>query len=119
MMRVLSAAQKHRFDEEGFLVVEDVLDPDLEVASVLAEYADVLDEVARGLCSAAVIGSTYADLPFPERLIRLCEESGRAFPQDSTSACLRPASVMTRPSMSARRYSGSWPVRGCSTLWRT
>lgn len=81
-MRVLSAAQKQQFDDEGFVVVEDVLDPTLEVAGVLAEYGDVLDEIARGLRSAGVIESIHADLPFPERLIRVCEEGGRAFPQD-------------------------------------
>ena len=82
MTRVLSAAQRQQFDDEGFLVVEDVLDPILDIGSVLAEYADVLDELALGLFAAAAIDSPYSEFPFPERLIQVCEAGGRAFPQD-------------------------------------
>jgi hypothetical protein len=81
-MRVLTKAQKQRFDEDGFLVVEDVLDPILDIAPVLDEHAVVLDEIACKLCADGVIASTHAGLPFPQRLIRVCEESGRAFPQE-------------------------------------
>jgi len=79
---MLSTAQKQRFERDGFLVVEDVLDPVLDIGWVLDEYAEILDEIARKLCALGVIGSTYADLPFPERLIQVCAESGRVLPQD-------------------------------------
>jgi hypothetical protein len=81
MMRVLSSAQRQQFDEEGFVVVDDVLDPILDIGPVLAEYADVLDEIARELYAAGTIDSTFADLPFPERLIRVCEAGGRVLPE--------------------------------------
>ena len=80
-MRVLSAAQRQQFDDEGFVVVHDVLDPILDIGPVLAEYADLLDEIALGLYAAGTIESTYADLPFPERLIRVCEAGGRVLPE--------------------------------------
>jgi hypothetical protein len=80
-MQILSPAHKRQFDDEGFVVVDDVLDPILDIGRVLAEYADVLDEIARGLFAADSIDSTYADLPFPERLIRVCEAGGRVLPE--------------------------------------
>ena len=54
-MRVLSAAQRQQFDDEGFVVVHDVLDPILDIGPVLAEYADLLDEIALGLYAAGTI----------------------------------------------------------------
>ena len=81
-MRILSAAYKPRFESDGFLVVEDVLDPAQEIERVLEEYAGVLDEIACRLRAQGVIDSTHADFPFAERLIQVCAESGRALPQD-------------------------------------
>jgi len=80
-MRVLSAAQQRHFDAEGFVVVDDVLDPDQEIADVLAEYADALGEIASDLHSRGAIPSTYAELPFTERLIRVSQECGQPIPQ--------------------------------------
>ena len=81
-MRILSAAQKRRFESDGFLLVEDVLDPRQDIERVLDEYAAVLDEIACRLWAQGVISSAYAHLPFAERLIQVCAESGRALPQD-------------------------------------
>ena len=80
-MRVLTPAQREQFQEEGYLVVEDVLDPDYEIAPVMAEYAEVLDGIARSLLEEGAIRSAYPELPFDQRLIRICAESGRNFPQ--------------------------------------
>jgi phytanoyl-CoA hydroxylase len=80
-MRVLSQAQQRQFEDAGFVVVEDALDPDQEIAGVLAEYADALDEIAREFHASGAIRSIYADLPFAERLIRVSQESGRPVPQ--------------------------------------
>src|SRR5262249_37743514 len=70
-----------QFEDEGFVVVEDALDPDQEIAGVLAEYADALDEIAREFHASGAIRSIYADLPFTERLVRVSQESGRPVPQ--------------------------------------
>ena len=80
-MRVLTAAQRAQFEDEGYLLVEDVLDPAADLAPVLDEYAGVLDGIARGLLAEGAIGSTYPEVPFRERLIAICAESGRNFPQ--------------------------------------
>jgi phytanoyl-CoA hydroxylase len=81
-MRILSSAQRRHFEEEGFLVVENLLDPDRALAPVIAEYAEVLDGLAATLADTGVIASTYSHLPFEARLIQLCVESGRNFPQE-------------------------------------
>ncbi|HEY1296734.1 MAG TPA: phytanoyl-CoA dioxygenase family protein [Chloroflexota bacterium] len=80
-MRVLSRAQRQHFDSEGFVVVEDVLDPDQEIAGVLAEYADALGEIANDFHHKGLIPTPYGELPFTERLIRVSQESGQPIPQ--------------------------------------
>jgi phytanoyl-CoA hydroxylase len=81
-MRILSAAHKRQFEDEGFVVVEDVLDPPQEIAGVLDEYAERLATISHELFANGAISSTYAALVFAERLIRVCEESGRVVPQE-------------------------------------
>jgi len=80
-VRVLSRAQQQDFESEGFVVVEDVLDPDQEIAGVLAEYADALDEIATDFLQKGLIESTHSELGFTERLIRVSQESGQPIPQ--------------------------------------
>lgn len=78
---ILSEEQLRQLEEEGYVVVEGVLDPARDIAPVWAEYEAVLDGIARALHAEGAIRSTYADLPFCERLVQICVESGRNFPQ--------------------------------------
>jgi len=80
-MTILSAAQRRQFDEEGYVVIEDVLDPELDIEPVMAEYESVLDGLAESLHADGTIASAYRSLPFSERLVQVCIESGRNFPQ--------------------------------------
>ena len=80
-MKILTPAQKEQFFAEGYLVVEDVLDPVEDIQPVLDEYAVVLDGIVRNLHREGVIKSTYAGLALAERLTAVCAESGRNFPQ--------------------------------------
>ena len=81
MATTLSSTQREQFESEGYLVVEDVLDAERELQPVLDEYAGVLDRIASALHAEGALSSTYAELPFVERLIEVCVESGRNFPQ--------------------------------------
>lgn len=81
-MRVLTAEQREQFDVEGYLLVEGLFDPERDIRPVLDEYNDVLDGLARDLVAEGQLVSTHADLPFAERLVAICEESGRNFPQE-------------------------------------
>lgn len=78
-MRILSEAQVQHLADEGYLVVEDVLDPMRDLQPLLTEYAEVLDGVATSLHTEGAIGSTYDDLPFYDRLIQVHSESRRTF----------------------------------------
>ena len=80
-MPVLTADQKQQFAEEGYLVVNDILDPVLDLTPVWDEYGELLDGIAESVYQEGAIRSSYRDLPFEQRLIRVCEESGRNFPQ--------------------------------------
>jgi hypothetical protein len=46
---------------------------------VFAEYARLLDEIAESLCAEGALRSSYRELPFTDRLIRVFVESGRNF----------------------------------------
>ena len=80
-MAHLTEAQVAQFKEEGYLVVEDVLDPEQDLDPVIEEYADVLDQLAQELYDKGEISSTYNDLPFGERLTKIYAESGRVHAQ--------------------------------------
>jgi phytanoyl-CoA hydroxylase len=65
----LSAAQLEQFDREGYLVVENVLDPKEDIAALFAEYSTVLDNIVDGLVADGTLSSRYEHLPFGDRLI--------------------------------------------------
>ena len=69
-MTVLTASHKEQLAAEGYVVVDGVFDPPVDLAPLLAEYNAALDEIATELQANGVIRSTYADLPFEERLIQ-------------------------------------------------
>lgn len=81
MMAALSPSQVLQFHEEGYLLVEDIFDPEADIGPLLAEYEGVLDRLANDLFEQGSIASTYAELPFSDRLIRIYEESGTVHPQ--------------------------------------
>ena len=76
----LSASQRQQFEAQGFLLVEDLLDPRDDLGPVLDEYADVLESLAARLQADGSVSDTFSGLPFVERLVALCEASGRALP---------------------------------------
>ena len=77
----LTEDQVDGYHEEGFLIVEGLLDPEVDLGPVIREYEEVLDRLARELCEAGEIASTYAELPFGKRLIQVYVESGRVHAQ--------------------------------------
>lgn len=80
-MPALNVAQLSRFAEEGYLVVEGVLDPVTHIQPLMDEYALVLDAVAGSFLAQGLLRSSYGDLPFRERLIEIVAESGRSLSQ--------------------------------------
>lgn len=63
---VISETQRAFFAENGFLAIEGVLDAD-DLAPLEAEYAALLDEVARALFETGSLPALFEDLPFGQR----------------------------------------------------
>jgi phytanoyl-CoA hydroxylase len=80
VVKVLTAAQRQQFDDEGYVVIDGVLDVEREIAPVMAEFSQVLDGIAADLLAEGAISSGYDELPFSDRLTRICQETGRNFP---------------------------------------
>lgn len=80
-MAHLSADQVAQFEEQGYLVVGGLLDPEADLDPIIEEYKGVLDRLAQDLVASGQITSTYADLTFGERLIRIYQESGKVHAQ--------------------------------------
>jgi len=80
-MGSLTQEQITQFEEEGYLLVQGLFDPEEDLDPIIDEYKGVLDRLAAELYAAGAISSLYEDLPFGERLIRLYQESGKVHAQ--------------------------------------
>ena len=80
-MSLLSNAQLEQFHEDGYLIVENLLDPVEVLDPIIAEYHGVLNNLAGELYAAGEISSTYDDRPFGQRLIEVYKESGKVHAQ--------------------------------------
>ncbi|MGI8915895.1 MAG: phytanoyl-CoA dioxygenase family protein [Chloroflexota bacterium] len=65
-----------QFAEEGYLVVEDVLDVARDIDPVVAEYSALVDQLVASWQAEGKIASSYADLPFAQRLARVLSDTG-------------------------------------------
>ena len=80
-MSLAIADVRMQLAEEGFVVVEDVFDPATDFASIVDEWDAILDGIAAELLAEGALGSAHTGLPFTERLLALCVETGRVFHQ--------------------------------------
>lgn len=80
-MASLTAEHLDLFDNEGYVVVEEMLSSERDLDPIIDEYAGVLDRLAAELYAAGQIASPYADLPFSERLTKVYAESGKVHAQ--------------------------------------
>jgi hypothetical protein len=81
-MHILTPSDWEQFEREGYVVVRDVLDPVADLAPVVTEFDQVLDGITEGLVREGRLQSQHRGLPFTERLMQVCLESGRNFPQE-------------------------------------
>jgi phytanoyl-CoA hydroxylase len=80
-MASLTEEQVEQFHREGYLLVENLFDPETDIDPIIEEYKGVLDNLASELYANREISSTYADLPFGQRLIEIYKESGNVYAQ--------------------------------------
>ena len=75
-MARLDEASVKRFEDEGYLVVENLLDEEHDIQPLVDEYTARLDELATQWYSEGKLASSYQDQPFEERLIQVMHELG-------------------------------------------
>lgn len=103
-MTSLSLEQLRRFHDDGYLVVDDVIDPEAVLTPILSEYDELLDGIARRLFAAGRIPSLFEDLPFTDRMTEISEHSGEDFSREfdfslPQSNVKRDTPVFTGPSV--------------------
>ena len=77
---VVAAAPRvdlQRFEEEGYLAVEGVLDVERDLNPVVREYEALLDREIAAAHAAGKIPSRYEDLPFIQRLAAYLSAAGK------------------------------------------
>jgi phytanoyl-CoA hydroxylase len=74
-MAIATRVDLDTFEEQGFLVVEDVFDPRHDLDPVVNEYEALLDELIERWYAEGVLTSTFRDLPFAQRFGRLLNEA--------------------------------------------
>lgn len=80
-MGSLTQEQIAHFEEEGYLLVRGLLNPQEDLDPIIEEYKGVLENLAQDLYAKGEIRSLYGDLPFGERLIRIYQDSGKVHAQ--------------------------------------
>ncbi len=76
-----AATLREQFAEQGFAVVEEVLDPVQDLQPLVDDYATALDNLARRWRDEGALSNLYADLPFGKRLIAVIQEAGLPYSQ--------------------------------------
>lgn len=86
----LSHEQVAQFHREGFLVVEDLIEPSL-IARLERGITDEIDRCSETLAAAGELTSTYADEPFHKRLTLITTETKAVVSRITDGALAIPA----------------------------
>src|SRR3954470_379506 len=70
---------RRRFDEEGYVVLEGVLDPRTDLQPVVDEYSALLNRLADGWTRDGTLTGYDAGQPFRERLLHVQRETHGAY----------------------------------------
>ena len=68
---MLSPQQIDDFNENGYLAVDGLLDYDLDIAPVIAEYQQLLDKLCAQWVADGRLPEAYSHLPFERRLVEV------------------------------------------------
>ena len=68
-----------QFKEQGYVVLEGILDRERDLQPILDHYKRLLDDLSRQLVEEGVLSRTYADLSFGPRLAAVVSETRGAF----------------------------------------
>ena len=82
---MLTRQQTRQFRRQGYCLAEGLLKP-RDFAPVIADCADVLDDLCRRMRADGELHNDYAGLPFTERYLNLSRDAGGALAQHFTIA---------------------------------
>lgn len=77
-MTQITDAELGQFDDQGYLLVRGLLDPDRDLGPLVEEYQTVLDDAVADLVTRGAVQHSHTGLPFGERVSRVLEESDGA-----------------------------------------
>lgn len=77
-MTKLTEVQLEQFEQDGFLVIENLLSED-ELQAMWDEYSDALNRAAVDMFAQGRISNVYADLPFDQRYVAIAAEDPTVF----------------------------------------
>src|SRR6186713_1434639 len=80
-MTVLSKEQVAQFEDQGFLLVKGVFNPEADLDPIINEYYGILDRLVDQLFEAGEIKSRYTELSFSDKLMQIQTETGKVFHQ--------------------------------------
>jgi phytanoyl-CoA hydroxylase len=81
-MSFLSQTQIEHFRRQGYLVVESLIDAGRIVDPILADYDARLDDLAETLHATGHLSSSWSELAFGPRVMRIYEETNDLFAQN-------------------------------------
>lgn len=79
-MKTMNQAAVDEFKENGFVVIEEILDPDRDIPSLEQEYSELLDNMIERWYSEGKLPSRYQDLPLSKRAGAVMREGLSLFP---------------------------------------
>jgi len=74
-MTIASRVNIDAFNAQGFLIVDDALDPESDLDPVVREYEALLDDLTERWQAAGTLPSTFKELPFAQRFARVLREA--------------------------------------------
>ena len=78
---MLNEKQIKTFQNQGFLLVEQVLDPIEILDPIISEYTILLDDLVRGLIAEGKLTESFEDLDFRSRMTEVFKATGETFAQ--------------------------------------
>ena len=68
---MLTQSQVREFHENGYLAVDRLLDYELDIKPVIAEYQQLLDDLCERWIAEGRLSDSYSHLPFEQRLVEV------------------------------------------------
>ena len=78
---MLNEKQIKTFQNQGFLLVEQVLDPIEILDPIISEYTILLDDLVRGLIAEGKLTESFEGLDFRARMTEVFKATGETFAQ--------------------------------------